>query len=93
MPHPRWAPGAHRQRTRRGGCTGPPPTDGMPPSAGGGGYAALTVVAPDVEVQTVRGHLRASVGVLLSFHGVDQPRAGVPRAGGVEEEDQGVAPP
>ena len=59
----------------------------------GGGQAALTAVAPDVGVQAVRGHLRASVGVLLSAFGVDEPQAGVPCAGGVEKVDQGVAPP
>ena len=58
----------------------------------GGGQAALTAVAPDMEVEAVRGHPRASVGVLFSFLGVDEPQAGVPRAGGVEKVDQGVAP-
>ena len=58
----------------------------------GGGQAALTAVAPDVKVQAVRGHPWASVGVLLSPRGVDEPQAGVPRAGGVEEVDHGVAP-
>ena len=37
-------------------------------------------------------HPWAGVGVLLSPRGVDEPQAGVPRAGGVEEVDQGVAP-
>ena len=46
-----------------------------------------------MEVQAVRGHPWAGVGVLLSPRGVDEPQAGVPRAGGVEEVDQGVAPP
>ena len=50
-------------------------------------------VAPNVEVQAVGGHLRASVGVLLSPCGVDEPQAGFPRAFGVENVDQGVAPP
>ena len=59
----------------------------------GGGQAALTAVAPDVEVQAVRGQLRASVGVTLSPRGLDEHQAGVPRAGCVEEVDQGVAPP
>ena len=59
----------------------------------GGGQAALTAVAPDVEVQAVRGHLRASVGVLLSPCGLDEPQAGVLRAGGVAKVDQGVTPP
>ena len=60
---------------------------------GGGGQAAPTAVAPNVDVQAVRGHPWASVGVLLSPHGVDEPQAGVPRASGVEEVDQGIAPP
>ena len=46
-----------------------------------------------MKVQAVRGHPWASVGVLLSPRGVDESQAGVPRAGGVEDEDQGVAPP
>ena len=46
-----------------------------------------------MEVQAVRGHPWAGVGVLLSPLGVDESQAGVPRAGGVEEPDQGVAPP
>ena len=58
----------------------------------GGGQAAPAAVAPDVEVQAVRGHPWAGVGVLLSPRGVDESQAGVPRAGGVEEVDQGVAP-
>ena len=58
----------------------------------GGGQAALTAVAPDMEVQAVRGHLLANVGVLPSPRGVDEPQAGVPRAGGVRTLDQGVAP-
>ena len=45
-----------------------------------------------MEVQAVQGHLRATVGVLLSPLGVDEPQAGVPRAGCVEKVDQGVAP-
>ena len=32
------------------------------------------------------------MGVLLSPCGVDESQAGVPRAGGVQEVDQGVAP-
>ena len=59
----------------------------------GGGYAAPTAVAPDVKVQAVCGHPWASLGVLLSPCGVDESQAGVPRAGGVEEVDQSVAPP
>ena len=59
----------------------------------GGGWAALTAVAPNVEVQVVRGHLRAGVGVLLSPRGVDEPQAEVPRAGGAEEVDQGLRHP
>ena len=51
------------------------------------------MVAPHVEVQAVRGHLWASVGVLLTPRGVDEPQAGVPPAGGVEEMDQGIALP
>ena len=43
-------------------------------------------------MQAVRGRQWASVGVLLSPRGVDEPQAGVPRAGGVEQVDQGVAP-
>ena len=50
-------------------------------------------VAPNVEVQAVRGDQMAGVGVLLSPRGVDKSQAGVPCAGGVEEVDQGVAPP
>ena len=59
----------------------------------GGAQAAPTAVAPDVKVQAVRGHPWASVGVLLSPRGVDESQAGFPRAGGVEEVDQSVAPP
>ena len=59
----------------------------------GGGWAALAAVAPDVGVQAVRGHQWAGVGVLPSPRGVDESQAGVPCAGGVEEVDQGVAPP
>ena len=51
------------------------------------------MVAPDVEVQAVQGHPWAVVCVLLSPRGVDESQAGVPSAGGVEEVDQGVAPP
>ena len=58
----------------------------------GVGYAAPAAVAPDVELQAVRGHPWAGVGVLLSPRGVDESQAGVPCAGGVEEVDQGVAP-
>ena len=46
-----------------------------------------------MEVQAVRGHPWAGVGVLLSPRGVDESQAGVSRAHGVEEMDQGVAPP
>ena len=46
-----------------------------------------------MKVQAVRGHPWASLGVLLSPRGVDESQAGVPRAGGVEEVDQSVAPP
>ena len=46
-----------------------------------------------MEVQAVWGHPWAGVGVLLSPRGVDESQAGVPRAGGVEEVGQGVAPP
>ena len=46
-----------------------------------------------MEVQAVRGHPWAGVGVLLSPGGVDESQAGVPCAGGVEEVDQGVTPP
>ena len=58
-----------------------------------GGQAAPAAVAPDVEVQAVRGHPWAGVGVLLSPCGVDESQAGVPCADGVGEVDQGVAPP
>ena len=33
------------------------------------------------------------MGVLFGPRGVDEPQAGVPRAGGVEQVEQGVAPP
>ena len=46
-----------------------------------------------MKVQAVQGHPWASVGVLLGPRGVDESQAGVPRAGGVEEVDQSVAPP
>ena len=46
-----------------------------------------------MEVQAVRDHPWAGVGVLLSPCGVDESQAGVPRAGGVEEVDQGVRHP
>ena len=46
-----------------------------------------------MEVQAVRVHPWAGVGVLLSPRGVEESQAGVPCAGGVEEVDQGVAPP
>ena len=46
-----------------------------------------------MEVQAVRGHPWAGVGVLLSPRGVDESQAGVPRADGVAEVDQGVARP
>ena len=59
----------------------------------GGGQAVPAAVAPNVEVQAVRGHPWAGVGVLLSPRGVDESQAGVPCAGGVEEVGQGVAPP
>ena len=59
----------------------------------GGGKATPTAVASDVKVQAVRGHPWASVGVLLSSRGPDESQAGVPRAGGVEEVNQSVAPP
>ena len=58
-----------------------------------GGQTALTAVATDVEVQVIRSHPWSSVGVLLSPRGVDEPQAGVPRAGGGEKVDQSVAPP
>ena len=38
-----------------------------------GGQTAPTVVAPDVQVQPVPGQPWASVGVLLSPHGMDEP--------------------
>ena len=46
-----------------------------------------------MEVQAIRGHPWGGVGVLLSPRGVGESQAGVPRACGVEEVDQGVAPP
>ena len=46
-----------------------------------------------MKVQAVQGHPWASVGVLLSPRWVDESQAGAPRAGGVEEVDQSVAPP
>ena len=46
-----------------------------------------------MEVQAVRHHPWAGVGVLLSPRGPDESQAGVSRAGGVGEVDQGVAPP
>ena len=46
-----------------------------------------------MKVQAARGHPWASVGFLLSPRGVDEPQAGVSRAGGVEKVDQSVAPP
>ena len=45
-----------------------------------------------MEVQAVRGHPWAGVGVLLSPREVDESQAGVPCAGAVEEVDQDVAP-
>ena len=57
-----------------------------------GGYPALTAVAPNVGVQAVRAHPWASVGVLSTPCGVDEHQAGIARAGGVEQVDQGVAP-
>ena len=49
--------------------------------------------SPDVEVQAIRGHPWAGVGVMPSPRGVDEPQAGVPRARGVEKVHQGAAPP
>ena len=46
-----------------------------------------------MEVQAVWGHPWAGAGVPLSPRGVDESQAGVPCPGGVEEVDQGVAPP
>ena len=46
-----------------------------------------------MEVQAVRGHPWAGVGVLLTPRGLHESQAGVPCDGGVEEVDQGVAPP
>ena len=45
-----------------------------------------------MEVQAVRGHPWAGVGILLSPRGVDESQAGVLSAGGVEEVGQGLAP-
>ena len=58
----------------------------------GGRQTAPTAVAPDVKVQAARSHPWASVGVLLIPRGVDEPQAGVSRAGGVGEPDPSVAP-
>ena len=44
-------------------------------------------------MEAVRSHPWASVGALLSPPGMNEPQAGVPRAGGVEKVDQSVAPP
>ena len=46
-----------------------------------------------MKVQAVKGHLWATVGVLLSPCGVDESQAGVPRVRAVEEVDQSVVPP
>ena len=46
-----------------------------------------------MKVQDVLGYPWASVGVMFSPPGVDESQAGVPRAGGVQEVDQSVAPP
>ena len=46
-----------------------------------------------MKVQAVRGHPLASVGVLPSPCGVEEPQTGVPRAGGVEGVHQSVVPP
>ena len=43
-------------------------------------------------MQAVQGHPQAGVGVLFSTHAVNEPQGGVPRAAGVEQADQGVAP-
>ena len=43
----------------------------------GGGQAAPTAVTPDMKVQAARGHPSASVDILLSPRGVDEPRAGM----------------
>ena len=59
----------------------------------GAGQTALTALAPDLKVQAARGHRWASVGVLLSPLGVDEPQAGVPRVGGVEKVDPSVVAP
>ena len=59
----------------------------------GGRQTAPTAVAPDVKLQAARGHPWASVGILLSPRGVDEPRAGVPCASCVEKVDYGVPPP
>ena len=65
---------------------------GTPPLAWGG-TGCLTALAPDEEVQAVQDHPRASVGVLFRPHGMEGPQAGLTCAGGVQQADQGVAPP
>ena len=55
------------------------------------GQGALRAVAPHAEVQAVLSHARASVGVLFGNRGMEQPQAGVPRSGGVEQVSQSVA--
>ena len=65
---------------------------GVPPPPWGG-IGCPDGGSPRREGAGVRGHPWASVGVLLSPRWVDEPHAGVLRAGGVEEVDQSVAPP
>ena len=46
-----------------------------------------------MKVHAVERHPWTNLGVLPSPRRVDECQAGIPRAGGVEEVDQGVAPP
>ena len=61
-------------------------------SAGRQGRVALAAVAANMEVQNIRCHPRACVGVLLGPGRVNEPQAGVQAAGGVEQVAEGLAP-
>ena len=63
----------------------------LPPGLGGIGCPDGGSPRPEGAGRPV--HPWASVGVLLSPGGVDESRAGDPRAGGVEQVNQSVAPP